>query len=244
MGGDKPVATHSRNNNVVVAGTREIPPSEAGSDTELVGNESPWETRYRESSCEGVDGATGCAYVYCPDPNQAGYIVEQRLRDSNQAWQVAGTICIAPDGPVLTPGLVLEEVRRIGLPAISVEAPPETFVNYDTVVYTEAETFSRTVNLLGFTVDLEATPSQFHWTYGDGTTETTTTAGRPHPATDITHTWNDAHRTFHPSVDVTYEIRFRVDGGEWQSLTDTITIAGPEGDVRIREATGMLADMR
>ena len=127
---------------------------------------------------------------------------------------------------------------------MAVEAPPETFVNYETVVYTRAEPFARTVNLLGFTVDIEAAPSQFHWTYGDGTTETTTTAGRPYPATDITHTWTDAHRTFHPSVDVTYQIRFRVDGGSWQTLADTITIQGPNGDVRIREATGVLSDMR
>jgi hypothetical protein len=145
---------------------------------------------------------------------------------------------------VVTPGLVLAEVRRIGLPSMAVEAPPETFVNYDTVVYTEAETFARTVNLLGFTVDIRATPSQFHWTYGDGATETTTTAGRPYPATDITHTWTDAHRTFHPSVDVTYQIRFRVNGGEWQTLADTILAEGPDSDVRIREATGMLTDLR
>jgi hypothetical protein len=139
--------------------------------------------------------------------------------------------------------MILSEVRRIGLPSMSVEVPPETLVNYDTVVYTDAETFTRTVTLLGFTVDVEASPSQFHWTYDDGTTETTTTGGRPYPAKDITHTWEDAHRTFHPSVDVTYQIRFRVDGGGWQTLVDTITIDGPEGNVRIREATGMLADM-
>ena len=127
---------------------------------------------------------------------------------------------------------------------MAVEAPPETFVNYETVVYTQADTFTRTVNLLGFTVDIHATPSQFHWTYGDGTTETTTTAGRPYPATDITHTWTDAHRTYHPSVDVTYQIRYRVDGGDWHTLTDTIRTQGPHTNVRIREATGMLTNMQ
>lgn len=149
-----------------------------------------------------------------------------------------------PNRPVLTPGRILEELRRVGLPSMSVQAPPETFVNYETVVYTRAETFARTVSLLGFTVEIEATPSEFRWDYGDGATETTTIAGRPYPATDITHTWTDAHRTFHPSVDVTYQIRYRIDGGGWQTLGDTITAPGPEADVRIREATGMLTDMR
>lgn len=222
-----------------VGGTVEEPGTTCPTSTN-VGTDSLWDYRYRENIC----GDANCLAVSCPDPDQTGQLIERRARTGeDRSWRLNGFTCVTPDGPVVTPGLVLEEVRRIGLPAMPVEVPPETFVNYDTVVYTEAETFSRTVSMLGFTVDLEATPSEFHWTYDDGTTETTTTAGRPYPAKDITHTWTDAHRTFKPSVDVTYQIRFRVNGGDWQTLGDTITIQGPEGNVRIREATGMLAEM-
>ena len=42
---------------------------------------------------------------------------------------------------------------------------------------------------------------------------------------------------------MTYQIRYRIDGGTWQTLGDTITAQGPNGDVRIREATGMLANL-
>ncbi len=206
--------------------------------------QTTWDYRLVEQRCSN-SGDNFCVAYACPQPDQIGYLAERRLEaQPENAWQPYDEVCIAPDGPVVTPGLVLDEVRRIGLPSMSVQAPPETFVNYETVVYTNADTFARSVTLLGFTVDIEAAPSQFHWTYGDGTTETTTTAGRPYPATDITHTWTDAHRTFHPRVDVTYQIRFRIDGGSWQTLADTITIQGPNGDVRIREATGMLSDMR
>ena len=204
---------------------------------------SPWDYRLAEQRCSNA-GANFCVAYACAAPDQVGYLVERRLKGrSDGAWQPYDEICVSPDGPIVTPDVVLEEVRRIGLPSMSVHAPPETFVNYETVVYTKAETFARTVNLLGFAVDIEATPAEFHWNYGDGTTETTTTAGRAYPATDITHTWTNAHRTFHPSVDVTYSIRYRVDGGTWQTLGDTITIQGPQGNVRIREATGILTNM-
>jgi hypothetical protein len=238
-----PVDAAAQNPNVRLKATK-VPSALDGGETNPVGL-SKWMYRQRESSCEGVEGATACLRVACADPNEIGYLVERRLRNTqSDGWQLDGTLCEGPSGPILTPGLILDAVRRVGLPSMSVQAPPETFVNYETVVYTRADTFARTVTLLGFTVDIEATPSQFHWSYGDGVSETTTTAGRPYPATDITHTWTDAHRTFHPSVDVTYQIRFRVDGGAWRTLADTITIQGPNGDVRIREATGMLTNMR
>lgn len=238
-----PVDASAKDPDVRLEATNQVPSALTGGDADPVSSPT-WVYRTRESSCEGIDGATACLHVACADPDEVGYLVERRRRDDgNQNWQLDGMLCQGPSGPVLTPGRILEEVRRVGLPSMSVRAPPETFVNYETVVYTKAETFARTVNLLGFAVDIEATPAEFHWNYGDGTTETTTTAGRAYPATDITHTWTNAHRTFHPSVDVTYSIRYRVDGGTWQTLGDSITIQGPQGNVRIREATGILTDM-
>ena len=228
---------------VDVTATEQAPPGETGSAV-ADGPRSPWAIRMVESSCGSSSAGGSCLAYVCADPDQVGYIIERRRRDTDGDWIPVGRVCVVPNGPVLTPGRILEEIRRVGLPSMSVQAPPETFVNYETVVYTKAATFARTVNLLGFTVDIEATPSQFRWNYDDGGTETTTSAGRPYPATDITHTWTDAHHTFHPSVDVTYQIRYRVNGSNWQPLGDTITAQGPEGDVRIREATGMLTDMR
>jgi hypothetical protein len=240
--GDDPRVSSALKSPDVVVRAEDVTPQDVATGNESP-DETPWDYRLVEQRCSN-SGDNFCVAYACPQPDQIGYLAERRLEaQPESAWQPYDEVCIAPDLPVVTPGLVLDEVRRIGLPPMSVQAPPETFVNYQTVVYTQADTFARTVTLLGFTVDIEATPLQFLWTYGDGATETTTTAGRPYPATDITHTWTDAHRTFHPSVDVTYQIRFRVGGGAWQTLADTITIQGPDGDVRIREATGMLTNM-
>ena len=145
--------------------------------------------------------------------------------------------------PQVTPGLVLTELRRIGLPSLQARTQPrdKTLVNFATIFYAEPQTFTRTLTLLGQSVDVEATPTSFTWHYGDGSSGTTSTPGAPYPAKDVTHSYTDAHTTVQPSVDVTYSARFRVGNGTWQTIPDTVTIAGPAGTLRISEATAVLS---
>ncbi|HET9860985.1 MAG TPA: hypothetical protein VFQ19_14485, partial [Nocardioidaceae bacterium] len=117
----------------------------------------------------------------------------------------------------------------------------KTLVNFATIFFAEPETFTRTLTLLGQQVDVEATPSQFTWHYGDGTSQTTTSPGAPYPSKEITYSYTDAHTTVTPSVDVTYTARFRVNSGGWQDISETVTIAGPAGNLRISEATAVLS---
>ena len=74
-----------------------------------------------------------------------------------------------------------------------------------------------------------------------GTARTTTTPGRPYPAKDVTHRHQRAHRTVQAAVDVTYTARFRVAGGGWQDIAETITISGPPTPLRVAEATPVLS---
>jgi hypothetical protein len=90
-------------------------------------------------------------------------------------------------------------------------------------------------------VQIEATPSSYTWHYGDGSGSTTSAPGAPYPAKDIVHDYADAHTTVQTSVDVTYSARFRVGNGGWQSIPDTVTIAGPATALRISEATAVLS---
>ena len=86
---------------------------------------SPWEYRLVEQRCSN-SGANFCVAYACAEPDQVGYLVERRLEAGPEtAWQPYDEVCMAPDGPVVTPGLVLAEVRRIGLPSMAVEAPPD-----------------------------------------------------------------------------------------------------------------------
>ncbi|MGZ5417590.1 MAG: hypothetical protein ACXWDI_10445 [Nocardioides sp.] len=143
----------------------------------------------------------------------------------------------------MTPALVLTALQRIGLPAIEARTQPEdkTLVNFDTIFYAEPTTFRRTITLLGQSVQVEATPSRYIWHHGDGTSAATTTPGAPYPAKDVTHQYTDAHRTVQASVDVVYTARFRVGGGAWQDIAETVTISGPATPLRVSEATPVLS---
>jgi hypothetical protein len=152
------------------------------------------------------------------------------------------TVLDTPE-PTVTPALVLTALRQIGLPAVEARTQPEgkTLVNFDTIFFAEPETFSRTITLLGQRVDIEAAPAQFTWIHGDGTSSSTETPGAPYPAKDVVHQYTDAHETVQTRVDVTYQARFSVNGGNWQAISEPVTISGPTDDLRISEATAVLS---
>lgn len=137
---------------------------------------------------------------------------------------------------------MLQEIKRVGLPALQIQVQPagETLVNFETIFYAEPQPFEREMTLLGQTVGVRATATNFAWSFGDGETTQTTTAGAPYPSKDIVHKYTDADVTVRPSVDVTYSAEFRVNGGNWQQIPETITISGPAADLQIREATAVL----
>lgn len=131
----------------------------------------------------------------------------------------------------------------MGLPTLQAMTQPEdkTLINFDTIFYTEAEPFSRTVALLGQRVDIVAAPSTYTWHHGDGQVTQTGGPGAPYPSKEIVHRYADGDTTVRPRVDVTYSARFRVNGGEWQDISETVTIAGPEGSLRVSEAAPVLS---
>ena len=63
----------------------------------------------------------------------------------------------------------------------------------------------------------------WRWTFGDGTSLTTTSLGEPYPAeSDIQHVYEQsslaAGGTYTVTVQATFSARYRVNGGPWQSL--------------------------
>lgn len=153
----------------------------------------------------------------------------------------AGVAFVAP--PQVTWQMVLREIQRIGLPSLQVQVQPadRTLVNFKTNFYAEPEAFERQITLLGQGVDVRATPTRFDWTFGDGSGDQTEGAGAPYPDLQITHTYSDADVTVSPSVDVTYSAEFRVGGGGWQDIPQTVTISGPPTSLQIVEATPVLS---
>jgi hypothetical protein len=215
------------------------------------GDGDPYDYRYVESKC-GTDAASNfCGAIGCSEPDQVGYYVERRLEGSSDPWEAAGTTCQDPEGPIVTPGLVLAALHRIGLPDAELQTEPgfksgKTLVNFDTNFYTTADSVTETFTLLGEQVTVEATPASYTWHFDSGEldqTRTTTTPGAPYPELDVTYAYEDAHSTVHPSVDVTYSARFSVNGGTWQAILDTVTVSGEPISRYVAEVSGALTEM-
>ncbi|WP_182375930.1 PKD domain-containing protein [Nocardioides sp. WS12] len=143
----------------------------------------------------------------------------------------------------ITPGQVLEAMRRLKWPASPlVVQPPNglTLVNFDTIFYTTGTApVTRSVTLLGQRITIEATPSEYHWTFGDQESLKTTDPGAPYPALAITHNYLRTG-TYAVSLDTTYSGRFRVGNGAWQDIAGTVTVQGTPETLRAIEATPKL----
>ena len=103
-------------------------------------------------------------------------------------WRyVTGWSCPAENLPEFT----LTDFRRLPIaPSVLTIQParPEVLVNMPAIVYTDPVTQAFTTDLLGFPVEVEATPTSFTWDFGDGTDPVTTTSpGHPYPDHDVAH---------------------------------------------------------
>lgn len=146
----------------------------------------------------------------------------------------------------LTPGDVLRATREIGLPSLKVQIQPgeKTLVNVPTIFYAQPQPFERSVSLLGFDVDLVAAPVSYLWVHGDGTTATSTAPGRPYPNKDVTHRYRVPADDVQPRVDVTYQVRYRVDGGPWLTIGQTLLASGPVAELDVKEAAPIMTTPR
>ena len=129
-------------------------------------------------------------------------------------------------------------------PKLGVKIQPagRTLVNLETIVYTDdSEVSTNTVTLLGFPVMVEATPMSYRWSFGDGVSLTTTSPGKPYPATEITHKYMKRGGVS-VSVTTNYAARFNVAGTGWQYIDGTVPITGPATALLIREAVPVLVD--
>ncbi|MFF0338207.1 PKD domain-containing protein [Kribbella sp. NPDC004875] len=139
---------------------------------------------------------------------------------------------------------IASETKDVSFPALTVQVQPRgrTLVNLDTIVYTDNNGVTANwVSVLGFPVLVEATPQRFKWNFGDGTTMTTTSPGRPYPSKDITHKYMK-RATVGLTVTVEYTARFFVSGAGWRNVDGVVSITGPVTTLQVREAVPVLVD--
>jgi hypothetical protein len=155
------------------------------------------------------------------------------------------TVARPPQPSDVTWAAIRSQFADVLFPELQAKVQPadRTLVNLDTIVYTdENKPTTTTVTLLGFPVIVEAAPTSYSWSFGDGTPALTTTSpGAPYPSKEITHKY--LHRgSAQVSVTAHYAARYKVADLDWQYVDDTVPITGPATGVLIREAVPALVD--
>ncbi len=113
-------------------------------------------------------------------------------------------------------------------------------VNWSTAGYQPGEV--DTVDLLGYAVQIRPKLDHFTYVFGDGETfGPTTYLGGVYPTGTITHRYLTAGVNS-SRVDTTFGADFRIDGGAWAPIPDTVTVPGPATAVTVRTATARLVN--
>lgn len=188
--------------------------------------------------CDAGDGP-GVLYTLLKDGRAIGVV----CLNAEEAMRAEGQ-------PVPTTEMVLREFKRLSWPTAELMISPpngRTLVNLPTIFSTGLGTGSQTqtVTLLGQQVTIEATPTTYTWHAGDGTSWVTAHPGTPYsPGAEVaalnTHVYLDGSAFVAPSVDVTYAGRYRVGGGQWISIPETLTLPGRAVSLEVVAAANRL----
>jgi hypothetical protein len=135
-----------------------------------------------------------------------------------------------PDGQPLVPGptvdpfqLALSARDRLPVPRGAIEAnPTRSLVGLPTFFWYsgyDGRPLTRTVSAFGVTVQVEATPTSYRWSFGDGASLMSEGLGRPYPArSPITHTYQTARPAVTVRCRFEFAVRWRTGDGPWAPL--------------------------
>ena len=150
-------------------------------------------------------------------------------------YTVVGWTCPADYAPTLT----AEDFRRLPLapPPLTIQPDrAEHLVNMPTIVYTTPTQQLLTTDLLGYPVEVEATPTSYTWDFGDGTTLTTASPGHPYPHQDVAHPYARPG-TYTITLTTTFTGRYRLAGTTtWATVTGTATTTTTSAPITAVEA--------
>ena len=125
------------------------------------------------------------------------------------------------------PAFTVEDFRRLPLGPPVLRIQPDTaqvLVNLATITMTDPTPQLLVTALLGYPLEVQATPTVYSWDYGDGTAPLVTTSpGHPWPDQDVTHTYR-APGTYRITLTATWAGAYRLAGTTtWTPITGTAT---------------------
>lgn len=171
----------------------------------------------------------------------------------NGRWSKPVVWCPAQAVPVPTVADIREEAIRL-LPHVAPgkASTNPALVNTETIFWaaTNPDRTLPTATVVGQQVQLRIAFDSAHWTFGDGTSDTTTDPGKVYDdATDrcdtvhcpdyYTHTYTSTG-VMRVTLNVTWRASYRVGGGAWNDLADPITGPSATTDLHLYQARGVL----
>ena len=167
--------------------------------------------------------------------------------ESGDGWWYVETICNAPQEYVPTEADVWRAVRQLAFPGAEAQIQPpngRTLVDLDTNFYTDSprEWGPRDLQVGEATVQVRATVQEYHWDFGDGSSNVTTSPGAPYPDKEIVHAYGQTG-SFTPSVTLMYHVEWQYDGNGWAPFDDLLPAsASPTTDLQVVEKINRLVD--
>ncbi|MBK6956755.1 MAG: PKD domain-containing protein [Actinomycetales bacterium] len=206
------------------------------------------------SACQKA--ALGCL----TNGQQAGigllYDIYSRAAGSSDPWHFVGSTCFADQvpgaSPTLSMGRIIDAFHLTPWATATVLTQPEgntTLVNlpvYARISWSvqgyqpgEIDTLDP-ARMVGFNVQIRPKVDHYTYVWGDGTTTGPSRSdGGVWPTGDITHSY-PSPGTYQARVDTTFTGDFRINGGPWTQIPDTVTITGPTTTITVHAAKAVL----
>lgn len=162
----------------------------------------------------------------CPDSQTLRPARESRSRQTGNSdwgtWQpLSPAECVTPGEDDLIDNVrtTFAEMTITPSPVTVIDGRGWTFVQIDTVIYSDNEPQTLATTVGGTQVELRATPVEWRWDFGDGSKPvTTTTPGGPYPDRSVSHVYTRLG-TYSVTLTTTWRGQWRVDGeAEWRDV--------------------------
>ena len=183
--------------------------------------------------CDGTPAADMMFWIFSGPAGVADPTPDQ--------WVRTGQQCMRPqDVPAAAiPEFTARDFRRLPLPPGGVRIEPpnlRTLINVPTNVYVLADVEIIDTTLLGFPVQVRATPERFRWNFGDRHSLSTEDAGAPYPDLRTTHIYLDPGKR-DVVLTTVYSGEYSVDGGTWLPIDGTAEVGSPPTTLTVLSAT-------
>ena len=208
-----------------------------------------------------VDSACQRAVAACQvNGQQIGsgflYNILARVANSSDPWKLVGSTCFGQQvpgaGPTVTMAMIRDAMHATPWATASVSTQPagnitlvglKTFyqVTWSASGYEPGEIESIDPSrMLGMRVDIRPRVDHFTYVFGDGTQfGPTKSTGGVYPTGDIVHTYT-VSGSYPARVDTTLTADFRINGGPWTAIPETVTVTGATTTVQVKTARAVL----